>query len=87
MNALGRHFERVRRDLGQHRPGSGPDVRGIDANMVVSRLIDLHERGRWKLVDRIRRGGDTGSNEPGAITLHARPRVTLLPAEALRPLP
>src|SRR5207237_10891191 len=54
---------------------------------IVSRRIDLHQRGPGILVDRTRRGGDTGPDEPGAITSHARLWVALDPAEALRPFP
>jgi hypothetical protein len=87
LHALQRHLERVCRDLGQHRPGSGPDVRGVDANTIVSRTIDLRERGRWKLDGRKRRGGNAGPDEPGAVASRAWPRVARLPAEALRSLP
>src|SRR5260370_634862 len=87
VHAFGRYLEGVRRDLGQRRPGAGPDVRGVDADKVASRTIDLHERSRWKLVGRIRRGGHAGPAEPGANASHARLRVARRPAEALRPFP
>src|SRR5262249_39256320 len=87
LDTFKRHFERVRRDLGQRCPGTSPDVRGVNAHPVVSRLIHLRERARGKLDGRKRRGGDAGPNEPGAITSRTRPRVTLPPAETLRPFP
>src|SRR2546426_1286004 len=87
LYAFGRHLEHVRRDLGERRPGSSPDVRGVDAHLVVSRLIHLHERGRWTLVARIRRGGNAGPDEPAPLSTRPGSRVTPLPAEALRPFP
>src|SRR5258708_10908280 len=87
LHALPRHRERICRDLGQGRPGAGPDVRGVDAHTKVSRRIDLRECGRWKLVDRIRRGGDTDPDEPGTIASRTWLWVALCPAETLRPLP
>src|SRR2546425_13266752 len=98
MHALQRDLERVGCDLGEHRPGSSTDVRGIDEHAVVPRFIagtrfiagnsfDAHEGRRCSSTCRIRRGGDARPDAPPAVGTHPGSRVALLPAEALRTFP
>src|SRR6266446_6098735 len=87
MHALQRGLERVRCDLGEHRPGSSTDIGGIDEHIVMPLSIDAHECSRCSSTCRIRRGGDAGPDAPPALRTHPGSRVARLPAEALRTFP
>src|SRR5256885_4171634 len=87
MHIVQRNLKRIRSNLRQHCPGRGPNIRGIDEDIVVPLAVDAHECGRWSSTRRIRRGGYTGPGEPPSLGTHPRSWVALLPAEALRTFP